>query len=592
MTAVRRMLAVLCVLGATALTAQTRSTKPAAQTPMPAPAPKTVTTTPSPDVQVQPVTAPVTPPVAADTDKDLANPRAVRLSLDDALKTAMERNIGIDVQLYDYLEAGQSLRGSYGIFDWLATGTLQEQKQQSPPISTFQASGSRATVANIGVSQLIPTGGSYSLGFNNSRATTTGGGTFINPAYRSNLALGLNQPLLRNFGVDVTKRTITIARNTLGINRDLFRGVLMDTAVSVDQAYLDLVYARQFVDVVKEALFLARDQARITQIRIDVGASAPLDILQPRVQIATQEGNLIAAEAGVRDAEDRLRALLNLAPADWDRPLIPTSPVGYTPVTIDQEQAVASALQLRPELHEAQLTTASKRVQYVFARNQALPQVDLALSYTAAGLAGRSAAIDPITGLPTGTVKSNGFGTAVNQVFANDFPSWTFGFNVGLPVMNIAARAAAKQAELDLALSRTNEAQTRQTIAVEVRKAARDADTAAKLITASRSARIAAEQNLDAERKRYENGLATNFEVLQIQQQLTSSRASEIQALVGYNKAIATYHRAVGDLLDVANIRVDEPTTTPEPRVFASFDHYNWLNYGNRVQTPAGDAKQ
>src|SRR5207302_3611658 len=135
-------------------------------------------------------------------------------------------------------------------------------------------------------------------------------------------------------------RGIYIARNTLGINREAFRGVLMDTAVTTEQAYLDLVYARQFVDVVKEALFLARDQARITQIRIDVGASAPLDILQPRVQIATEEQALIAAVAAVRDAEDQLRAVMHLDPGDWDRPLIPTTPAAYTPMTVDQEQAV------------------------------------------------------------------------------------------------------------------------------------------------------------------------------------------------------------------------------------------------------------
>jgi HAE1 family hydrophobic/amphiphilic exporter-1 len=390
---------------------------------------------------------------------------------------------------------------------------------------------------------------------------------------------------MRNFGVDVTRRGITIARNTLGINQDLFRGVLMDTAVSVEQAYLDLVYTRQLVDVVKDALFLARDQARITQIRIDVGASAPLDILQPRVQIATQEENLISAVANVRDAEDRLRALIHLDAADWDRPIIPTDRVGYTPMSIDQDAAVTKALQLRPELHEMQLTTATRRVQYVYARNQVLPRLDLNLNYNAAGLSGRSAEIDPVTGLPTGRFTSTGYSNAVSQVFGNDFPSWTVGFNVGLPVMNIGARAEAKRAELELARARTDEERIRQNIVVQVRKTVRDIDTAAKSITATRAARDAAEKNVEAERRRYENGMTTNFQVLQIQQQLSDSRAREIQALVGYNKAVAAYHRAVGDLLDVANIRVDEPELAKEPRIFSSFDRYNWLNYGNRIPT-------
>src|SRR5713101_6149856 len=116
MTAVRGFLAVVCVIGATSLAAQT-------------PTPKVV--------QVAPTTEPVTAQVTADTDKDLSDPRALKLSLDDALKTAVEGNIGIQLQRYSYLEAGQSLRSSYGIFDWFSSADVERQSSQSPTISQF-----------------------------------------------------------------------------------------------------------------------------------------------------------------------------------------------------------------------------------------------------------------------------------------------------------------------------------------------------------------------------------------------------------------------------------------------------------------------
>jgi outer membrane protein len=557
MTAVRRLFAVICAFGAISLAAQT---KPAS---------------PTPNV------TPATEPVTADTDKDLTNPRALRLSLDDALKTAVERNVGISLQRYTFLEAGESLRSTYGVYDWFATADLEHQNNTTPTTSVFLPTGSRNNIWNFGISQVIPTGGSYTVGFNNSRVNQTGGGTVINPSYNSRLGIAFSQPLLRNFGVDVTSRGIYIARNTLGINREVFRAVIMDTAVTAQQSYLNLVYARQFVDVVKEALFLARDQARITQIRIDVGASAPLDILQPRVQIATEDQALIAAVAAVREAEDQLRAVMHLDPGDWDRPIIPTTPATYTPMTIDQEQAVAQALQLRPEMHEQVLTTANRQISYIYARNQALPQVNLNLNYSAAGLAGT--VHDQATGA---VIDSTAYSHAISQVFGRDFPSYTFGVTIGLPVTNIGARAAAKQAEYDVALARENEEQTRQSIALNVRAAVRAIDTAAKEITASRTARDAAEQNVEAERRRYENGLSTNFQVLQIQQQLSSARASEIQALVAYNSAVVAYHRAIGDLLDVASIKIEEPQVN-EPQIFGHFlNRYNWLNYGSRIQQP------
>jgi hypothetical protein len=113
--------------------------------------------------------------------------------------------------------------------------------------------------------------------------------------------------------------------------------------------------------------------------------------------------------------------------------------------------------------------------------------------------------------------------------------------------------------------------------------AAPNAPTAARSIVATRAAREAAERNVEAERKRYENGMTTNFQVLEVQQQLSDARVRELNALVGYNRAVSLYHRAVGDILETRNISVDVPELPQEPRVFSSLDRYNWLNYGSRV---------
>lgn len=576
MSPFRRVLIFACLAMGSTLAAQTQRTT--TQTP-----PSTTTATSSEETYTSPVTA--------ETDKDVNNPRALKLSLADAIRTSAAQNLGVQIQRYDWAEAGQSLREAYGPFDWFATGDVEHSSNQQPTTSQFQSSGRRQTFVDIGVSQLLPTGGTYNIGINNSRTVTTGGGTLVSPAFGSSLSLGLDQPLLRNFGMDISRRQITIARNTLGINNEEFRRILINTVVSVEQAYLNLVYARRFVDVQKEALFLARDQARITQIRINVGASAPLDILQPRVQIATTEESLIAAVASVRDAEDQLRALLNLPQDEWDRPIVPTDPVTYTPMTIDVAGSVARAFDLRPELRENQLTTANARVQYLYARNQVLPKLDAILNYTAAGIGGHSAVIDPATDQIIG-FDDTGLPHAVGQVLGNRFPSWTVGLQVAVPILNIGARAEAKRAELEVDRTKAVEAQTRQVITLDVRNTARAIDTAAKEITATRTAREAAEQNLDAERKRYENGMTTIFQVLQIQQQLSDSRARELQALVSYNQAVSSYHRAVGDLLDVRNIQVaQEKVDEPNIPTFRLFDRYSWLNYDNPPTNTEGQKK-
>jgi outer membrane protein len=560
MTAFRRLISITCLsLAPFALAQQSQTTTTATESQTPR----------------------VTERVAADTDKDLSDPRALHLSLEDAIHTAMRQNLGVDIQRFDYEMAGQSLIGSWGIYDPLASATLTHSSSKASPTTSTATSSSKQTTADFGLSGLLPTGGSYNLSSTNDRSTSTGGQTLLSPTYGTGLGFAVRQPLARNFGMDISRRNIYIARNTLGINQELFRGALLDTTNAVEQAYDDLIYSRQYVDVLKEALFLARDQSRITQIRIDVGASAPLDILQPHVQIATAEQQLIAAVANVRSAEDRLRQLMNLPPADWDRPIVPTDTVAYTPMDIDLNASVARAYTLRPEIKENQLTTATRRVNYLYARNQVLPQVDANAGYNLSGAAGRFVQNGVL-------VQDTHYVDAVQQVLRHDFPGWNVGLTVGIPIFNTTARAEARRAELDLQQSQVLEAQTRQNIEVEVRSTVRAIDTAAKEIVASKTARDAAEKNLDAERKRYENGMATNFEVLQIQQQLSDARASEIQALVGYAKAVAAYHRAVGDLLDVRNITVDVPAVD-EPHFFSRWDAYNWLNYGRTLK---GDEQQ
>jgi outer membrane protein len=561
MTAVRRLITILLwSLTATALLAQ--------QTP----APRT------------------TAAITAETDRDVNDPRALRLTLGDAVRTAVQQNLGVQLQNYEFRIVNQNLRAQYGIFDFNTRAGLETGNQVNPTINPFTPSGGRSTILSGSVDQILPTGGNYDVRVRTSRDTFLGGEQSVNPQYSNNIDFNFTQPLLRDFGIDITRRGITIARNNLGITEGAFRTAMMDTVSATEQAYLDLIYARRAVGVVKESLFLARDQARITQIRIDVGASAPLDILQPRVTIATTEEQLISAVASVRNAEDRLRALLNLPTTEWDRPIVPADDVTYTPMTIDFQQAVAQALANRPEVDQQRLQTENARVQALFTRNQVLPTLDFVANYGLEGQAGNSEERDE-NGVPTGRVISDPYFDTFNDIAGLDFPGWSAGVNFGIPIFNINARANARAAELDLEQTQTFAAQTRQNIAVEVRSAARAVDTFAQTIAATRAAREAAERNVEAERKRYENGMTTNFQVLEVQQQLSDARVRELQAIVGYQKAVALFHRAVGDILQIHNISVDAPEQPDEPGLGRWLDKYNWLYYGNRVRTAQAEEK-
>jgi len=54
---------------------------------------------------------------------------------------------------------------------------------------------------------------------------------------------------------------------------------------------------------------------------------------------------------------------------------------------------------------------------------------------------------------------------------------------------------------------------------------------------------------VDAELKKFENGMSTSFEVLRIQTDLSDAQVAEIRAVLDYNKALADLERAKGTLL-------------------------------------------
>jgi outer membrane protein TolC len=228
-------------------------------------------------------------------------------------------------------------------------------------------------------------------------------------------------------------------------------------------------------------------------------------------------------------------------------------------VKIELEPATSSALTRRPEVIQSAYQVATDLVKYQFYRNQQLPQLNLTGSYGPRGLAGLTT--DPNTGLPlSDTNFSQSFQDVLNQRNKN----WAIGVNFSYPIMNRAAKGLAGLARYTMESDKAIFVVTQENVIVEVRAAARAIDTAARSIDAAVKGRELGERNLDAEKKKFDNGMSTTFQVNQIQRDLSVARTAEQQALAIYRKAIAQYHFAIADNLDWKGIRVEGlPDSSP-----------------------------
>jgi outer membrane protein TolC len=225
-------------------------------------------------------------------------------------------------------------------------------------------------------------------------------------------------------------------------------------------------------------------------------------------------------------------------------------------VTIDVDDAIQTALAERPELRTQQLDVLQAKLEADYARNQERPALDLNVGYDFSGVGGNVILRDD-NGAIVGTVPGN-YSDALSQVTGFNFHGWSIDLTFGFPLQNRAARTARAIADLDLARAQTAMEDARNGVITEVRQAARRVETAAKQIEAARASRTFQERNLEAERKRYENGLSTNFQVTQIQDALTQARSREVNAVVNYRTALAEFQRTIGQLLPTEGIELED----------------------------------
>jgi outer membrane protein TolC len=496
-------------------------------------------------------------PVASKARVSLPLPQGetIELTLKQAIQLTLMNVLDLDVASFNLEESKFGILSARGAFDPALEFDLGLTDTQSPTASRIQSSGKKTAFGNAGLTGLLPYGTTYNFGWTNLRTDSViPGFTTINPTYSSGLSLSVTQPLLRNFGRDVNERLVVQARLGRDQNAYTFVIAVQSAIQAAENAYWDLVYAVENLKAKKEALRIATDLHRITKIKIDVGALAPIDIVQTEVTVAQREQDIITAEGLVGDAQDRLRRLLNVQTIpDWNRPILPidrpTNQTLHEVFTADVDKGFELALRTRPEIKQALLTIESKKVTFAYQRSQVRPRLDLSAGYSLAGLGANGTITEP-----DGSLTNLSYSDALSQIRRRDYPAWNVGLVFAVPIGNRVAKGNAAIANADLELARTNLAIAKANLNVEVRAAARGVDTAYRTVQAASKARELAERNLDAEKKKFENGMSTNFQVASVANDLTAAVTNELLAIATYQKDITAWHRAIGDLLPRSNV--------------------------------------
>jgi outer membrane protein len=553
-----------------------------------------------PNLQAQPV-----PPMPDLTRVGIISSNILTLSLNDAIRKALQNNNDIEIARDDVRFAEQQLRGLYGVYDPTFSVTPQLIHNITPQQSSLGGGGASGTTTTT-IFNFSPSltksfekgGGNYTLSFANSRQTSSSTFSSLSPFYSSNLSLTFNQPLLRNRSIDSNRRSIRIQKKFIEQSDSDFRQRTIQIISQVQAAYWNLVFALRNQQNQLESLNLARQNMSNIEAQIEAGAKAPLDRAQVQTDIATRETNLFLATQNVSVAENSLKQLMLRDPnaPEWTAQVTPTDSPALDLAPVNLNLALDEAHKNRPELRRLNLQKEINGIDLQFYKNQTKPQIDLTGTVATTGLAGTPTGLPagtdvpliaagfsadafllsqiqdiqrragfPVANTPTVTVSGppanlvGGYAKDLSNLFSLDTRNITVGVAISFPLRNRTAEANLAGARIQREQLEASFRSQDQAIEMDVRNAAQAVDTAQRRVRASKAARESAEQQLAGEEKLYEVGRSTTFLLLERQNALTAARTNELQAQTDYNKALADLQRATGSTLRVNNVTVESP---------------------------------
>lgn len=508
--------------------------------------------------------APTTRPAAG----ELAGPPSagyeepvIYLTLREVIQRAVMNNPDIRVAGYEPAIDETRVVEAEARFDpaFFATLQFQEEEFLSPTggqvagINPFSPSGFRQQQFRGGLRQLLETGGQAEISYGTSRIRRIGefqedpNNPIPNPYYVADLQLRVQQPLLRDFGAEVNRARITIARNNQRISLLEFRRTLEEQLADLEQAYWRLREAQRQVAIQEQLLDNSYETTRILKERLDAGA----DVNRAQLQLAAQatEGrraDLIRVRAQMRDLSDEVKRRMNDPdlPVSGNTLILPGSEPTTDQIVFNFAELLDTAYAYRFELAQQALRIDSAGIAQRVAEKNLLPRLDFALTATFQG-------------------PGEEIGNALGSQHGFDDRNYQWGLEFEIPLGNREARAVYRRAQLQRSQAIDQYRALVNTITQDVKVAERDVQTSYLEMAQRRKQVLTAADSLEALLERQRQGVeeltpAYIQTLLNTQENLASAQQQEAQAISNYNIAVSRLERAKGTLLRYDNVLMEE----------------------------------
>jgi outer membrane protein TolC len=420
------------------------------------------------------------------------------------------------------------------------------------PLNSIVVSGTpdvstQSTALQARYSQAFTTGSSISVSFNNMRQSSTQSFLRYNPYFVSVLSFSFTQNLLSGFGTAVNRRFLEVAKNESKIQKEIVRLQVNTTLAQAQSMYWELVAARENVRVAEESLAVAQRLLEDNKKREEIGTASGLDVVTADSEVAARQRDLVTAQTAMQMREVDLKNTISKKVSEI-LGSIQIEPTDRLPEPQDIDipkfnDALATAISNRSEISQAEANLQTQDIAISYEKDLLKPSLLFFANFNSSGLNGDQVIqVNPYLTIPGGIAQS------MRQVWRWTYPEYAVGLSFNINLRNRAAEADDLRAKLEKKQTETGLQRTRNSIALEVRKAIIGLVQSKAQVEAAQKATKLSGEALAAEETKLLEGASIPYEVIRRQRDYRSAQFAEVQARANFAKALVERDRAMGIL--------------------------------------------
>lgn len=484
------------------------------------------------------------------------------LSLQQYIELVLANHGDVQVAKLNVYSQENQVQAALSPFDPRFAASFDATRGQTPSQDTLQGGEIVSSLTQVGRAQFgktFDTGTDLNVNFNTNRNSNNRTIATFNPSLRETFGVNLSQPLLRGRGRSIQRIPYLIAQIQLDRSEEQAKQQIIGLLAQAENQYWLAVQQRESLAVQRNNLDLAQTSLERSRRELELGAISPLDIYQPEQQAANAQVFVTNATYALQQAEDAVRRQIgaDLDPDFQDMPLNLTesSDPPEETLTLNEDALIELAFRMRPELTAQRRQLDIRDLSIKQATNQLRPDLSLNANYSIQGLGGNSLIRDGNDGAIIG-ILPGGLGDAFGQLVGLDYPTYSVGLSLDLPLRNRQAAAnlanqtiAKKQDLYDLR-------STEQDIRLDVVQAIAQVEQAKAGVTQALEARRFSQLRLEGEQQKYDLGVSTIFFLLQAQDALIQSQNQVVNQSINYRRSLTNLYQATGDLLNQRNVQI------------------------------------